>query len=115
MQRLSFIRNLLTGFLVLVFALGITPKRTLHNLIASHTDGRQEALCKLPHDQTQLSKAVFNCQCDNLVVESPFVPELMTVSLAPVSHTLQHQPGKVQESATPSVMSFRLRGPPALS
>jgi hypothetical protein len=56
-----------------LFAFGITPKITLHNLVANHKDGRIKSSSLADPGSTQLAKASFNCQCDNLVSESPFV------------------------------------------
>jgi hypothetical protein len=60
--------------LLVLFAFGITPKRTLHNLVANHKDGSTRSR-SLNLSTTDLSKASFNCQCDNLISESPFVAE----------------------------------------
>jgi hypothetical protein len=58
-----------------LFAFSITPKIVLHNLVANHKDGKTKT--SLPDAySTQLSKASFNCQCDNLISESPFVAEV---------------------------------------
>jgi hypothetical protein len=56
--------------LLLVFTLGITPKKTLHTWFANHTDSTS----KIPESKTpQLSNAGFNCNCDDLVAESHFL------------------------------------------
>jgi hypothetical protein len=71
------IQKLLTIFLMGLFAFAITPKLTLHNLVANHKDGRTKT--SLPDaSTTQLSKASFNCQCDNPVTESPFLADSQT-------------------------------------
>ncbi|MDE3251183.1 MAG: hypothetical protein KGO92_00160 [Bacteroidota bacterium] len=58
---------------MVLFAFGITPKLTLHNLVANHRDGRTKTSLPDPNT-TQLSTASYNCQCDNPVTESPFFP-----------------------------------------
>ncbi|MEO8412359.1 MAG: hypothetical protein ABI472_01815 [Ginsengibacter sp.] len=56
--------------LLLVFVLGITPKKTLHNWFAKHTDSTSS----IPDGKTQqLTIAGFNCNCENLVAESHFL------------------------------------------
>jgi len=59
-----------TVLLLFAFCLGITPKKTLHDWFANHKDTTSSA----PVSKTQqLSKAGFNCNCENLVAESHFV------------------------------------------
>lgn len=70
MRSNSTIKNLLAYFLLLVFAYSITPKIVLHNLVADHIDKRKVLKSHL----NELSTAGFNCKCDNLVAESPFIP-----------------------------------------
>jgi hypothetical protein len=66
------IRKFIAGLFLVIFALGVTPKITLHNLVADHQDGRIKSNFSDPFS-TQLSKSSFNCQVDNLISESPFV------------------------------------------
>ncbi|NCI45441.1 hypothetical protein [Sediminibacterium soli] len=110
----STIRKIITGLLLAVFAFGITPKRTLHNLIATHKDGKL-AVSDKSCDDTVLSKAAFNCQCDNLVVESPFVPEVAGIAVVAPEHPAVYRPAFSQDVHIAPYFSFSLRGPPALA
>ncbi len=67
----SFGLKYITAILLLfVFTLGITPRKTLHDWFANH----QDSTSNIPSGKTeQLSKAGFNCKCDDLVAESQFV------------------------------------------
>ncbi len=94
--------------LLLVFTLGITPKKTLHNWFANHNDSTSQ----IPDGRTQqLAKAGFDCNCDNLVVEShfisPSIPLLINIFSA-------HSFFSVQEPSFISQSLFynNLRGPP---
>jgi hypothetical protein len=94
-----------------VFAFGITPKRSLHNLLADHKDGKTSANTRPVG--ALLTRASFNCQCDNLISESPFVSNsvaegITAASLFPVFIT-----GGIQQPVSSSPLSFSLRGPPA--
>ncbi len=94
--------------LLLVFALGITPKKTLHTWFANHTDSTS----KIPESKTpQISKSGFNCQCDDLVAESHFISfgTLVVISLPPI-----HPIFSFNIPALISLYSFHnnLRGPP---
>jgi hypothetical protein len=95
-----------------VFAFGITPKRTLHNLVANHKDGK---LNPSSHNgrTSDISRAAFNCQCDTLISESPFVSEPGTLCSLPetvYSFYLDKELGKHHPS---ELFCFDLRGPPA--
>ena len=63
-------KNISSVLLLLVFTLGITPKRTLHDWFANHKD----TTSPIPAGKTQqLTTAGFNCDCDDLVAESHFI------------------------------------------
>jgi hypothetical protein len=108
----STIRSFLAGFLLVIFAIGITPKRTLHNIVANHTDGKAGTInLQLPGEQ--LSTSSFNCQCDNLIVESPFVAETYQYNI-PFHYTFAAFTAKqVSGHYSSDRFSFCLRGPPA--
>ncbi len=73
--RPLFIKKYITIFLFGVFTLGITPKKTLHTLLAKHTDNTAKSNDgKTDH----INKAGFNCKCDNLVAESNFIATVLS-------------------------------------
>lgn len=96
----------------MLFAYGITPKITLHNLVASHRDGRGKTSLPDPNS-TQLSKAGFNCQCDNLIIESPFVAATEPLVITPQVCYLVFCDAVVADVYSSSVFHNALRGPPA--
>ena len=64
--------------MLIVFAFSVTPRILLHSLVADHRDTPRK------HNNSteqQLSKTGFNCNCDNLVVESPFVNNYVSIEL----------------------------------
>lgn len=72
LAKTTITRKLLAVFFLLVLAFGLTPKITLHNLVATHRDGRATKIfCPDPGSEN-LSLASFNCQCDTPIIESPF-------------------------------------------
>jgi hypothetical protein len=108
----STIRSILAVFFLLLFAFCITPTRTLHNLVANHTDKRIHFKTKDPY-QSQISKLGFHCQCDNLVSESPFVAEtgFPAIGIAPAFVSCEE---KLSVFFYPShIFCSGLRGPPA--
>ena len=107
MYRRKHIRSLLSGFLLLVFALAITPKKFLHFAFASHTDNTASA-SKTP----AISVSGFNCDTDNLVAEPNFEC-VGSISILPV---VKYGTGFIETGfafSCSSVLSSHLRGPPA--
>ena len=66
-------RVVLIVFVLVIFVLGIMPKSYLHSVFAKHTDNKVGSKNGKPY---QLTKSVYNCDCDNLVAESTFLHEL---------------------------------------
>jgi hypothetical protein len=91
-----------------VFAVSITPKRFLHTVFAKHIDSKQVKNGDQPY---QLTNSGYNCDTDNLVVESPFaiVSHLFLLPVPPVfsSYTLADTSFTSVEKVFVS-----LRGPP---
>ena len=102
------LKNISTILLLCVFTLGITPRKTLHDWFANHKDSTST----IPAGKTQqLTKAGFNCNCENLVAESHFVTfsTLIVVNLPSVHSFVSF--------SNPSLVSLslfhnNLRGPP---
>ena len=94
--------------LLVVFVLGITPKKTLHTWFANHTD----TTSKIPDGKTQqLTKAGFNCNCDNLVAESHFIAFSNPIV---ISNPILHSFISINVTSFVSLPLFHgnLRGPP---
>ena len=72
MQRI-ILHKIICSFLICAFALSITPVFFLHTLVANHKDG----YVGLKKDNTQkISKSTLNCNVENCVAHSPFVPTI---------------------------------------
>ena len=111
MLQHNFIRPIIAALLLIVFACGITPKKTLHDLVASHKDTVRTM--DGSHGD-QLSIAGLNCKCDNLVAESVFI-SAAAVSikiLLPVHVAACEQYGVF--SPTSFHWFTELRGPPVI-
>ncbi|SDW95426.1 hypothetical protein SAMN05444410_107145 [Hydrobacter penzbergensis] len=115
MRPLSVIHRLLAGWLLLLFAFSITPKKFLHNLVANHQDATAMNFPRENTGASQLSKAGYHCPCEQLVVQTPFVYQSASIdyTIVPVFVTYQDQQFVSTYSTAPDV-SF-LRGPPALN
>jgi hypothetical protein len=103
------IRRVLTGFLLALFALSITPQLFLHSLVASHTDNHIRAT----GPNANVAKATPDCDCENQVAESPFeysgnaIPEF-TIPVVFLTHQYIILPFLHSESGHVA----GLRGPP---
>ena len=69
MIRSVYIVRFLSGLLLFVFAVSITPKRLLHNAFAKHVDIRYQRTNDTPY---QFAPSGYNCDNDDLVAESAF-------------------------------------------
>lgn len=112
LARKSLIRSGLAGFFLLLFAFGITPKRTLHNFVAEHSD--IPSVTGLPDaGRTQVGTTGIYCQCDNLVSESPFVSVMQLPITLNLSRFISYQSCLVSYPYSSDLFCAYLRGPPA--
>lgn len=108
LEKFHSLKRVGTLLLLFIFSLGITPKKTLHQWFANHKDITSGA----PVGKTQqLTKAGFNCNCENLVAESHFVTfsSLIVINISSFYTFASY--------STPSVIPYlffqnNLRGPP---
>ena len=106
----STIQRLLSSFLLVLFAFSITPKKVLHDLVANHRDTHSKACSD--NSTTKIVKAGFNCNCDNLVVESPFVNDLVPVHFNVAKQFAQQQTFFRNNFNSLHHFYSELRGPP---
>lgn len=105
----KYIIRFLSGLLLMVFALSITPKRFLHNAFAKHIDSNHENNNDKPY---QLTNSGYNCDSDNLVAESAFLNDLHSFVFPP-SYTFCSYIFKNTSFSSTSEIYSPLRGPPA--
>lgn len=96
---------------LMLFVFSITPKKYLHDLVANHTD----FYSTYAGSETAVHKAGINCDCEDLVVSTPFVeagieefngqPKVCSSLLTP--HHPFHYPTQYATKDS--------RGPPALA
>jgi hypothetical protein len=108
MVRSVYITRFLSGLLLIVFTLGITPKRFLHNVFAKHIDSSNKRNGDNPY---QLSVSGFNCDNDNLVAESTFVIEQNSFQIPLFVCYSSYVIKNISFSSNPKIFSY-LRGPP---
>ena len=107
-----FIRRLLAGTMLVLFAFSITPRNVLHALFANHTD---ETSLSKRSGTSQVKTFDYLCKCDNSVVESPFIQSMADFEV-PV-----FLPFPLYTGITPyffyatGYFFFEHRGPPAIA
>ena len=107
------IKKLLSSLLLAVFAFGIMPKIFLHDIFASHTDFSL-SISKYPHTD-QVDKAGFRCNCDYLVVESPFTDQSDRIELSTPFSFSDLQEHFFYDYHFTSAFFYSLRGPPTVA
>jgi len=103
-----YITRFISGLLLLVFVLGVTPKRFLHDLFAKHIDITSKKRSDIPF---QLSKSGYNCDCDNLVAESTFVSNQQIFAFPLFTSFSAYIFGEISFCSI-SKIYYPLRGPP---
>jgi hypothetical protein len=106
------IRKILAALMLVLFAFSVTPKLLLHNLVANHKD--TPVKCSA-NNNAQFNIAGFNCGCDNLVVESPFVENSVTAEIITQQVFYQYINTEVKDFISVNQFYFELRGPPSLA
>jgi hypothetical protein len=93
--------------MLLIFAFSITPKIVLHSLVVHHEDS------PIPSGKyAQVSKTGFHCDCENLVVELPYIIQVVSTHLiVPDSFQIYQTRTNYQYYSFPHFI-FGVRGPP---
>jgi hypothetical protein len=104
-------RRLSAGLLLVLFALSIMPKKTLHDALAHH----QDLTFSLDDANTPIFHASgFWCHCDNLVVEFPFLSAGLGFEVSRIPRSGSYRPNHAPDFLTNLPLYAALRGPPAV-
>ena len=110
MYKNKTIRSFVTGLLLCLFTFSATPKQWLHDIFADHKDFYSNAV----GDHIQFIKSGFHCECDNLVVNTPFIhvegPKELTISKIFPAYEVTD----ITNWNAGHYFLFHLRGPPAV-
>jgi hypothetical protein len=98
--------------MLMLFAFSVTPKLILHDLVADHKD---TPLRSSTDNNVQFNVAGFNCGCDDLVVESPFVNTQVAAEIIAPQIFSQHINAEIRSFISADQFYFELRGPPSLT
>ncbi len=110
MSQNRTIRAILTGFLLALFALAITPKIALHALVAHHTDQHLRA----DNGVDQYNTAGYHCAVENLVVELPFLHQVLAFETIVPRSFGAFCSVALQRPLSSFPLVVGLRGPPAV-
>lgn len=113
LRQNTYIRKLFAVSLLVVFALSITPTKVLHYFFANHKDGigSKTRVSNIP----TLSVAVYHCQCDNIVVESPFTLRCQPIVAEISTLLVGNKPASEPSFHFVYRFYFELRGPPSFA
>jgi hypothetical protein len=107
----AIFKRIISGVLLVLFTFSITPKKLLHDLVATHTDTKHRTFLSNTH-AAQIHKSVINCQVDQLIVESPYLQmEIQALELLPVIKNDCYQT-RVCFSFFLPIINNSLKGPP---
>lgn len=107
------IRQILAVVMLLVFAFSITSQKTIHDLVAKHSDKlRCDVHKNLPIEQVENSS--IHCSHDNLVATSPFVEFNFNIELAQPVQNIITNTHLVCFYFSNKNYSLDSRGPPAI-
>ncbi|MBO9631656.1 MAG: hypothetical protein J7578_00965 [Chitinophagaceae bacterium] len=105
----QWLRRSISAVLLLLFALSITPKKVLHDLLVHHQDD-----ISYHHDAPTIIKSGFHCDTENNVAESPFTGEEPASIPEPPPVFISVNDAVSSSIHSFGVFHFLLRGPPAL-
>ncbi|HMO61434.1 MAG TPA: hypothetical protein PKC39_00235 [Ferruginibacter sp.] len=109
MQAPHTIGKYTAAFLLALFILGNTPRLWLHDAFARHTDCRANSADTAGKAITAQKP---HCQCNDVVIESPFTPVASLHCSTPVTVFVKIQPAFSVHAVTVSPGQVLLRGPP---
>jgi hypothetical protein len=102
----------LAGVLLLLFAFSITPRKIIHDFLATHKD---KTALSASSGSINVNKASYNCKCDHIVVESPFTWQDNRLAYLDFQSFL-HYSDKIEHGfCSFGFFFFELRGPPFAS
>jgi hypothetical protein len=108
----TYLKKTAAVFLVLVFAVSITPTIVFHNWFADHQDTTRKIDNQCQEER--LGSQTINCDCDHIVAESPFTGVTIAgIGHAPIIFNLYRAETPVIYFSS-SIYQHDLRGPPVI-
>ena len=104
----AYIKRVVAILMLCVFIFSITPKQWLHNVITDHKDSYAVSI----DGKAILTTTGFHCNCDNLVVQSPFINYDLSAELNVPEFFVQHRFTAISNLISTDHFFSSLRGPP---
>jgi hypothetical protein len=105
----QWLRRCISAMFMLLFALSITPRKVLHDVLVNHKDDISYQHQSAP----SIAKSGFHCDTDNNVAESPFTGEEPASLPARFTAFISFDDAVNSPLHSIDVFYFSLRGPPA--
>jgi hypothetical protein len=109
LKNTAIISRLQAFMMLVIFTFSIMSKQVVHDLIADHVDYK----IAFSHDETSVSQAGFNCDCNDLVVSSPYITTVTTCRLSANLLYQTYQTPALDFIQLNPHTTKDLRGPPA--
>jgi len=107
-NRNQAIRRLISALLLCIFTFSITPKQWLHDILANHKDSFANSV----DGKIILTTTGFHCNCENLVVQSPFISYDGPAEVNAPAFFVLHQSATISNFISSYHFFSELRGPP---
>lgn len=104
------IKVFLACLLFFVFAIGITPKKYLHDIFAKHEDTKGHIS---DHSTNTIGLSGYNCNCDDQVAESNFLYSSLALEIILPFASSSTGTLNISFSSLPQYYTS-LRGPPVM-
>lgn len=104
------IKKSIAAILLVIFAFSATPKKFLHNAFANHKDSASAKSSDASHNK--ISTSTINCQCDDLVVEAPFISDGTVIEVFAPDYFIIKLSDLNDSFVSSLHFSIGLRGPP---
>ncbi len=98
--------------MLVLFAFSVTPKKILHDLVATHTDYRTEHLYSSSTQKEQVHQSFINCKCEQLIVQSVFLSTISKYEIVEITGRLSFYQKRYSFSFNAIPENRGLRGPP---
>lgn len=109
-QGKQWLRRSISAVLLLLFALSITPKKVLHDILVHH----QDDISYHHEGSPTIIKTGFHCDTENNVAESPFTGEEPVSFPEPLPVFISFNDAVSSSIHSADIYHFLLRGPPAI-
>lgn len=113
LMKSNITRPLIAFLLCGVMIVGITPKRTIHEIFGCHNTSGIKTERSASH-HTQFNKDGFHCSCEQQEFQAGFIPAIsLELPQVPVVYLSQYHPQLQEQFSVKPVTQPSLRGPPS--